>query len=63
MTYRYGKTTYVIQVNNPHGVNRGVCQLLLDGVDAPDAEIPLMDDLQCHHVQVQLGATVPEGYS
>jgi cyclic beta-1,2-glucan synthetase len=55
MTYRYGQTTYVIQVDNPDGVNRGVRQILLDGSDAPNGVIPLVDDAQCHQVKVVLG--------
>jgi cyclic beta-1,2-glucan synthetase len=55
MTYRYGQTTYAIQVDNPEGVNRGVRQIMLDGAAAPDGVIPLVDDSQCHQVKVVLG--------
>jgi cyclic beta-1,2-glucan synthetase len=55
MTYRYGRTTYTIQVDNPEGVNRGVRQIMLDGAAAPDGLIPLVDDSQCHQVKVVLG--------
>ncbi|MDI9549580.1 MAG: glucoamylase family protein [Chloroflexota bacterium] len=55
MTYRYGRTTYAIQVDNPEGVNRGVRQILLDGVEEPNGVIPLVDDAQCHQVHAVLG--------
>ena len=63
MTYRYGQTTYAIQVENPDSVNRGVCRVLVDGVDAADGVIMLVDDLQCHQVKVVLGQRMPEAVS
>ncbi len=56
MTYRVGQTTYAIQVDNPEGINRGVRQVILDGVEAPNGVILLTDDAQCHHVTVVLGS-------
>ena len=50
MTYRYGRTTYAIQVDNPEGVSRGVRQIMLDGADAPNGVIPLVDDSRFHQV-------------
>jgi cyclic beta-1,2-glucan synthetase len=58
ITYRYGQATYVIQVDNPDGVNRGVRQILLDGVPAPHGVIPLVDDAKRHQVKVVLGQEV-----
>ena len=55
MTYRFGQTTYAIRVDNPQGVNRGVRHIMLDGAAAPNGVIPLVDDAQCHQVQVVLG--------
>jgi cyclic beta-1,2-glucan synthetase len=55
LTYRYGATTYAIQVENPKGVSRGVQQVTLDGEILADGVIPLRDDGQPHRVQVCLG--------
>ena len=56
LTYRYGQTTYEIQVENPNKVNRGVQQITLDGEVLADGLIPLRADGGRHQVQVQLGA-------
>ncbi|MGI6705295.1 MAG: GH36-type glycosyl hydrolase domain-containing protein [Clostridia bacterium] len=53
--YRYKKTQYVIQVENPARVNRGVEKLFLDGVLMENMEIPFLDDKQIHLVRVILG--------
>jgi cyclic beta-1,2-glucan synthetase len=55
MTYRYGQTTYAIQVDNPEGVSRGVRRIMLDGADAPNGVISLVDDSKFHQVTVVLG--------
>jgi cyclic beta-1,2-glucan synthetase len=55
LTYRYGRTTYEIEVKNPDGVNRGVKQTWLDEQVLPDGRIPLQDDGQHHQVQILLG--------
>ena len=55
MTYRYGRSTYAIRVDNPQGVNRGVRQIMLDGADVPNGMVALVDDPQCHQVRVVLG--------
>ncbi|HRW08544.1 MAG TPA: hypothetical protein P5121_25755, partial [Caldilineaceae bacterium] len=59
LTYRYGATTYVIQVANPTGVNRGVQEVMLDGKILVDGLIPLQDDGQPHQVDCLLGGRVP----
>lgn len=56
MTYRYGQTTYSIQIDNPERIHRGVCKIMLDGADAPNGLIPLVDDARHHQVKVVLGA-------
>ena len=53
--YRFGNTHYKISVENPHNVNRGVWQVLLDGVPLSDGLIPLVDDGLLHKVRVVLG--------
>ena len=44
--YRFGATHYLINVENPEGVNRGIRQVFLDGKSLPDKLIPLVDDGQ-----------------
>jgi len=57
ITFRYHAARYELQVENPHGVNRGVSRIEVDGVAAPggQAAIPLADDAATHHVRVWLG--------
>jgi len=53
--YRFGMTHYKISVENPHNINRGIQQVILDGVRLSDGLIPLMDDGLPHEVRVVLG--------
>jgi cyclic beta-1,2-glucan synthetase len=53
--YRYGKTRYHIQVQNPENVNSSVRQIMLDGEHLEGAQIPLQDDGGEHEVIVILG--------
>ena len=53
--YRFGGTHYKINVENPDGVNRGVRQILLNGIPLPDNRIPLTDDGRQHEVRVVMG--------
>ena len=53
--YRFGNTHYKISVENPNGVNRGIQQVLLDGVPLSDGLIPLVDDGLPHEVRVVMG--------
>ena len=55
ITYRRGRTTYRIKVENPLAVSRGVASVELDAILQPDDEIPLTDDGQTHTVRVVLG--------
>jgi cyclic beta-1,2-glucan synthetase len=55
LTYRYGRTSYHIQVQNPEQVSQGVQRLEVDGQPAADGQIPLNDDGQAHEVAVWLG--------
>jgi cyclic beta-1,2-glucan synthetase len=52
MDYRFGSTHYKISVENPSGVNRGVRQILLDGIPLPTGSVSLIDDHQPHEVRV-----------
>ena len=47
-------TVYHIRVENPHGVNRGVMRITLDGEDLPGRAIPLTGDGRRHEVLVTL---------
>jgi cyclic beta-1,2-glucan synthetase len=55
ITYRYGSTRYDIRVENPHGLNRGVAEVELDGQPLQGVEIPLSDDGTAHRVRVVMG--------
>jgi len=55
ITYRRGRTTYRIKVENPLAVSRGVATVELDAARQPGDEFPLSDDGQTHIVRVVLG--------
>jgi hypothetical protein len=48
-------TTYRIVVENPHGVNRGVVRVELDGVALEGATVPIAHDAASHVIRVVLG--------
>ena len=54
--YRYGGSTYTIDVRNPDGVARGVRSVTVDGQAAADGLIALVDDGKPHSAIVLLGA-------
>jgi cyclic beta-1,2-glucan synthetase len=55
-TVRRGDTTYTITVENPHGANRGVSRVELDGERQPGASVPLAADGRPHAIRVVLGS-------
>ena len=57
ITFRYHASRYQVQVENPHGVTRGVSRVEIDGVPAAagQAALPLVDDGATHQVRVWLG--------
>jgi cyclic beta-1,2-glucan synthetase len=55
ITYRRGRATYHIKIENPHGVSRGVAVTELDGAPQAGDEIPVTDDGQMHEVRIVLG--------
>jgi len=61
LTYRFGRTSYLVRVENPEGINRGVRQIVHNGVSLPDNLIPLTDDGQPHEVRVLMGSALPPG--
>ncbi|HEY5883817.1 MAG TPA: glucoamylase family protein [Pyrinomonadaceae bacterium] len=58
ITYRRGRTTYRIRVENPVAVSRGVVSVELDGARQNTEDFPLVDDEQTHVVRVVLGEKV-----
>jgi len=63
LSYRYGRSNYVITVTNPDRVTRGVGMVLLDGSQLDGAAIPLQDDGRLHEVIVRLGGNTGEASS
>ncbi|MBA3884829.1 MAG: glycosyl transferase family 36 [Acidobacteria bacterium] len=62
ITYRYRSSRYIIEVDNPEGVSRGIAKVELDGVAVTGtppppsgAEVPLNDDGGEHRVKIVLG--------
>ncbi|HKC25685.1 MAG TPA: carbohydrate-binding protein, partial [Thermoanaerobaculia bacterium] len=53
--WRFGRTRYVITVQNPEGRCCGIAGAELDGAPADAASIPLVDDGKEHEVRVVLG--------
>src|SRR6185503_20937756 len=58
ITYRRGRTTYRIKVENPAGVSHGVVLVELDGQQSENEHIALTDDSQTHEVRVIMGEKV-----
>ncbi|HBG74849.1 MAG: hypothetical protein A2X25_07890 [Chloroflexi bacterium GWB2_49_20] len=58
ITYRFGRTSYLVHVENPQGVNRGTLQIVLDGISLTDNRIPLIDDGSQHEVRVLMGTVL-----
>ena len=59
LTYRFRRTAYHVRVENPDGVNRGIRQIMLNGLSLPDNRIPLTDDGRQHEVRVIMGPAGP----
>jgi len=53
--YRYRETVYHITVKGIGEQSGQVNRVTVDGVERPDARIPLIDDRQAHYVEVTLG--------
>ena len=51
--YRYRETFHHITIRNNGAKN--VTRVVFDGVEQPEATIPLLDDGQEHHADVELG--------
>ena len=59
LDYRYGTSSYHIDVRNPDGASEGVVAVTLDGAPVPDGWITLANDGQRHVVAIVLGAEEP----
>ena len=59
LEYRYGTSTYAIDVRNTDGVSRGVTAMTVDGVELSGHWIDLVDDRVNHSVVVTLGPGAP----
>jgi cyclic beta-1,2-glucan synthetase len=57
ITFRYHAARYVITVENPNGVTRGIGSVELDGARLPSGQtsVALTDDAATHRVRVVLG--------
>jgi cyclic beta-1,2-glucan synthetase len=55
LSYRHGETVYAIQVENPHGFQRGVAWVEMDGQRVKNGQIPLERSLVKHQVVVMMG--------
>jgi len=53
--YRHRETVYHIVVKNLGGDGRTVRGVICDGVEQPAKTIPLRDDRQDHHVEIEVG--------
>ncbi len=56
ITYRFGRTHYLVRVENPEGVSRGVRQIVLNGISLKDDRIPLIDNGNQHEICVLMGS-------
>jgi len=56
ITYRYRSAIYHINVENSHGVERGVVEVSLDGEIRPGKGVELLDDGRTHEIRVVMGA-------
>ncbi len=54
--YRFRSSTYVIRVENPDGVQRGLTELAVDGHPVEKA-VPLVDDGRTHNVTASMRAS------
>jgi cyclic beta-1,2-glucan synthetase len=55
LRYRHGETIYAIQVENPHGCERGVAWMEIDGQRVTGGVIPLERGLVKHQIRVRMG--------
>lgn len=54
--YRYLESTYAISVKNPDGVNKGVVEMIVDGLTIEGNRFDLINDGMHHNVVCRLGS-------
>jgi cyclic beta-1,2-glucan synthetase len=57
--YRYKTSHYLIKVENPYDISRGIASVEVDGVPQAEDEIALKDDGAKHRVRIVLGEQLP----
>ena len=55
ITYRRDQSVYVIKVENPLGLSKGIVSLEVDGVTQEGLEIALTDDQKQHNIKIVMG--------
>ena len=57
IAFRHRSSSYCVVVENPHGVNKGVIKIEIDGMDQPDRDRPmdLIDDSSTHTIRLIMG--------
>jgi cyclic beta-1,2-glucan synthetase len=55
ISFQYHSARYLLSVQNPRGVTRGISRVTLDGEACSLAAIPLVSDGQTHTIEVVLG--------
>lgn len=53
--YKKDGSIYIIKVENPDHIQKGVNQIIMDGEELPDKRIFFQDDNKEHHIRVSLG--------
>jgi cyclic beta-1,2-glucan synthetase len=61
LRYRHGEAIYAIQVENPHGFERGVSWVEMDGQRVTGGVVPLERRLVKHQIVVRMGAAEKPG--
>ena len=56
LEWRFGKTTYRVEVDNAARCSTGVAEAILDGNAVEHTAIPLVDDGRVHEVRIVMGA-------
>jgi len=55
LTYKRKDCTYVVAVDNPDHIEKGVSQITLDGELLKEQHIPILDDQSVHQVTITMG--------
>ena len=58
LTYRFGRTPYLIHVENPDGIERGIRKITMNGIPLSECNVPLTDDGMKHDIHVVMGKVI-----